>query len=126
MTALKYLAGYPEPLQAKVRDLLGRGRLGPMLAEKYPQAHAVRSDRQLYDYVQELKERHLRQSVPLARVQELEYVLTPGRYVGLPDEDEDFNFAERFAALKAEFDAQLLEEARLNAAIAVNLAKVKL
>lgn len=68
MTALKYLAGYPEPLQAKVRELLGQGRLGPMLAEKYPQAHAVRSDRQLYEYVQELKDRHLRQSVPLARV----------------------------------------------------------
>lgn len=65
-------------------------------------------------------------SVPLARVQELEYVLTPGRYVGLPDEDEDFNFAERFATLKAEFEAQVLEEARLNAAIAENLAKVKL
>ncbi|MBW8312572.1 MAG: M48 family metallopeptidase [Rhizobium sp.] len=68
MTALKYLAGYHEPLQAKVRELLGQGRLGPMLAEKYPQAHAVRSDRQLYEYVQELKERHLRQSVPLAKV----------------------------------------------------------
>lgn len=68
MTALKYLAGYPEPLLAKVRALLDEGRLGPMLAEKYPQAHAVRSDRQLYEYVQEMKDRHLRQSVPLARV----------------------------------------------------------
>ena len=68
MTTLKYLAGYPEPLQERVREMLGQGRLGPMLAEKYPQAHAVRSDRQLYDYVQEVKDRHLRQSVPLARV----------------------------------------------------------
>lgn len=64
-------------------------------------------------------------SVPLARVAELDHVLTPGRYVGLPDEEDDFNFAERFAALKAEFEAQLLEETRLNAAIAENLAKVK-
>jgi len=64
-------------------------------------------------------------SVPLARVAELDYVLTPGRYVGLPDEEDDFNFAERFAALKAEFEAQLLEEAKLNQAIAENLAKVK-
>lgn len=64
-------------------------------------------------------------SVPLARVAELDYVLTPGRYVGLPDEEDDFNFAERFASLKAEFEAQLLEEAKLNQAIAENLAKVK-
>lgn len=64
-------------------------------------------------------------SVPLARVAELDYVLTPGRYVGLPDEEDDFNFAERFAALKAEFEAQVAEEARLNAAIAESLARVK-
>lgn len=44
----------------------------------------------------------------------------------LTDEDEDFNFAERCATLKAEFAAQWLDEARLNAAIAENLAKVTL
>jgi len=65
-------------------------------------------------------------SVPLVRVAELDYVMTPGRYVGLPDEEDDFNFPERFAALKAEFEAQLVEEAQLNRAIAENLAKVKL
>jgi very-short-patch-repair endonuclease len=64
-------------------------------------------------------------SVPLMRVAELDYVLTPGRYVGLPDEEDDFDFAERFAALKAEFEAQLKEEATLNKAIAENLARVK-
>ncbi|MDO8774985.1 MAG: class I SAM-dependent DNA methyltransferase [Burkholderiaceae bacterium] len=63
-------------------------------------------------------------SVPLARVAELDYVLTPGRYVGLPDEEDDFNFAERFAALKAEFEMQLLEEERLNKAIAKGLSRV--
>ena len=63
-------------------------------------------------------------AAPLARVKELDYVLTPGRYVGLPDEEDDFNFAERFSTLKAEFEAQLLEEAQLNQAIAENLAKI--
>lgn len=64
-------------------------------------------------------------SVPIARVAELDYVLTPGRYVGLPDEEDDFNFPERFAALKAEFEAQLQEEAALNQAIVESLARVK-
>ncbi|WP_146908789.1 M48 family metallopeptidase [Arenimonas daejeonensis] len=68
MQPLKYLAGYPEHLQAQVRDLIGQDRLGPMLANKYGQLHTVRSDRQLYDYVQDLKDRHLRQSVPLGKV----------------------------------------------------------
>lgn len=64
-------------------------------------------------------------SVPLKRVADLDYVLTPGRYVGLPDEEDDFNFTERFTALKAEFEAQLKEEAKLNKAIAENLARVQ-
>ena len=68
MNALKYIAGYPPHLQARVQELIGQGRLGAMLAEKYGQAHAVRSDGQLYDYVQALKDRHLRKSAPLGKV----------------------------------------------------------
>ncbi|QZH74149.1 MAG: SAM-dependent DNA methyltransferase [Erythrobacter sp.] len=65
-------------------------------------------------------------SATLDRVRELDHVLTPGRYVGLADEEVDFDFAERFASLKAEFEAQLEEEAQLNTRIAENLAKVQL
>lgn len=63
-------------------------------------------------------------AVSIYRVKELDYVLTPGRYVGLPDEEDDFDFKERFTQIKAEFGVQLKEEARLNALIARNLAKV--
>ncbi|MEO6118635.1 MAG: class I SAM-dependent DNA methyltransferase [Methylotenera sp.] len=63
-------------------------------------------------------------SVSIERVKELDYVLTPGRYVGLPDDEDDFNFAERFNALKAEFEAQLVEEEKFNEAIAENLSKI--
>lgn len=64
-------------------------------------------------------------SVPVSRVAELDYVLTPGRYVGLPEEEDDFNFEERFTALKAEFEAQLKEEERLNKQIMENLSQIK-
>lgn len=65
-------------------------------------------------------------STPISKVKDLEYVLTPGRYVGLPDDEDDFDFNERFKALKAEFEDQLNEEAQLNTIISTNLAKVKI
>lgn len=68
MEALKYFAGYPEHLQAKVRALIEQDRLGALLTDKYGQPHSVRNDGQLYDYVQALKDRHLRKSVPLGKV----------------------------------------------------------
>jgi len=65
-------------------------------------------------------------AAPIERVKELDYVLTPGRYVGLADEEDDFDFNERFTSLKAEFEEQLKEESVLNKRIAENLAKIDL
>ena len=65
-------------------------------------------------------------SVKLAEIAEHAHVLTPGRYVGLPEDEDDFDFNERFTALKAEFEEQLKEEENLNLLIAENLKKVKL
>jgi len=65
-------------------------------------------------------------SAPIDRVRELDYVLTPGRYVGLLDDEEDFDFEGKLAQLKAEFEAELKEEERLNALILENLNKVKI
>jgi type I restriction enzyme M protein len=65
-------------------------------------------------------------SVTIDEIKALDYMLTPGRYVGLPDEEDDFNFNERFTSLKADFEAQLKEEAVLNQRILENLARVEL
>ena len=50
----------------------------------------------------------------------------PGRYTGLADDEDEFDFKERFTKLKADFEAQLQEKTRLNALIAENLVKVKI
>jgi len=65
-------------------------------------------------------------SASIERVRELDCVLTPGRYVGLAVEEDDFDFNERFTRLKAEFEGQLDEEAELNRKILENLARVGL
>lgn len=65
-------------------------------------------------------------SAPVEKVKELDYVLTPGRYVGLADDEDDFDFNERFAQLKAEFEEQIKEEKILNQQITENLKRIKL
>lgn len=67
-TDLPYLRSYPEPLQDQARELLAQGRLGSVLARKYPQAHEVRSDKALYDYAQGLKARYLRNAGTVNKV----------------------------------------------------------
>ena len=64
-------------------------------------------------------------AAPLDRVRELGYVLTPGRYVGMEEVEDDFDFGERFTALRAELAEQMKEEQRLNAAIEEQLGKIE-
>ena len=65
---LPYLRSYPESLQDQARELLAQGRLGTVLQRRYPDAHAVRSDKALYEYTQELKSRFLRNAGTINKV----------------------------------------------------------
>jgi type I restriction enzyme M protein len=64
-------------------------------------------------------------SATLAEIEKHNFVLTPGRYVGIPDEVEsDVSFEETMGALTAELAAQMKEAAELDAEIKIQLAKV--
>jgi len=68
MQPLKYLTGYPQHVQERVHQMLAEDKLRTHLGQKYAEPHAIRNDSQLYEYVQALKERHMRKSVPLGKV----------------------------------------------------------
>lgn len=65
---LKYLLHYPLEVQVKVHELIGRGGLGAWLRERYPLPPEVSNDRALYQYVMDLKSRHLKTAPPLSKI----------------------------------------------------------
>ena len=65
---LRYLRAYPPALQEQVRRLLERGKLGDYLQQRYPEQHAVQSDKALYAYTMALKQEYLRNAPGLDKV----------------------------------------------------------
>lgn len=68
MQKLKYLSHYPEVTQQSVRKLLEQNKLESYLLGKYKSAHAMKSDKELFEYTQELKEAFMKKSAPLSKV----------------------------------------------------------
>lgn len=68
MSDLKYLSAYPAPLQEKVQRMIANDKLGAYLEAKYPERHAVQSDRALYQYCAELKQSYLRVAPAIDKV----------------------------------------------------------
>ena len=65
---LKYLRGYPPQLLQQVSQLLEQGRLGDYLQQRYPDQHAVQSDKALYAYTMGLKQEYLRNAPGIDKV----------------------------------------------------------
>ena len=65
-------------------------------------------------------------SATIEEVKELDYVLTPGRYVGLAEEEDDFDFEERFNELKHKLIQQIKKEQELSDKIKSQLKGIEL
>jgi type I restriction enzyme M protein len=64
-------------------------------------------------------------STTLAEIQKHNFVLTPGRYVGIKDEiDDGIPFEEKMAGLLKEFSSQMQEETKMNKEIKAQLGKI--
>lgn len=69
MPPLKYLSAYSEQTRAQVAELISKQQLGAVLLKRYPQAHGLRTDKALYQYVQDLKSEFLRNAEPINKVE---------------------------------------------------------
>lgn len=52
----------------QVHQLIKQNQLGDYLTRKYPERHPVQNDKALYNYVMEIKQRHLRNAPNLDKV----------------------------------------------------------
>jgi predicted metal-dependent hydrolase len=68
MQQLKYLTGYPPQLTAPIGKIIEEQRLSGLLLKKYPTPHEIKTERALYDFTVELKNRFLRKANPLSKV----------------------------------------------------------
>lgn len=63
-------------------------------------------------------------SASLEEVAALGYTLTPGRFVGLEENEQNFDFESEFTRLRAELESQIKEEQELSQRILANLALI--
>ena len=68
MQELKYLSAYSDQMRAQVAQLIAQNKLAEVLRQRYPGPHAIRTDKALYDYVQDLKTEYLRNADPINKV----------------------------------------------------------
>ena len=63
-----YLSEYPEDVTEKINQQIEEGLLADELLQKYPHSHKVRSNKELYDYVMEVKNTHMRKAPQLDKI----------------------------------------------------------
>ncbi len=66
--SLRYIQGYPVQIIEQVSLLIDNGKLIPWFDRRYPYNHQVKSEKALFDYVIEIKNRFLKKASPVRKV----------------------------------------------------------
>ncbi|MGK0269415.1 MAG: putative metal-dependent hydrolase [Cocleimonas sp.] len=64
----KYLGNYPPTVIQQAQSLLDHDKLAEFLLKRHPTTHAIYNDNDLREYVQVLKNQHMKKSSPLSKV----------------------------------------------------------
>ena len=67
MKDLKYLNHYPQQTKEQVLKLIEADKLSTHLLKKYPSSHNIKSDKNLFNYVNNLKNEFIKKSPPLSK-----------------------------------------------------------
>jgi len=67
MKNLKYLNHYPQQTKEQVIKLIQADKLSTHLLNKYPTSHNIKSDKNLFIYVNDLKNEFIKKSSPLSK-----------------------------------------------------------
>jgi UTP pyrophosphatase len=68
MSKLKYIAHYSEQTLHVVSKLIDENKIEEYLLKKYEKPHSFKTDKLLFEYVNELKNAHMKKSDPLSKV----------------------------------------------------------
>lgn len=68
MDSLKYINHYPDGVKKQVHELIEKRKLDKYLLSKYPSSHVNKTDKALFSYVNELKNRHIKNAPLLSKV----------------------------------------------------------
>jgi len=66
--SLKYIKHYPEGIKKQVLELIKEKKLAEHILKKYPSSHDKKTDKTLFNYVNELKNAHIKNAPSLSKV----------------------------------------------------------
>ena len=68
ITKIDYIQDYPQNIKDHFDDLIKNGDVRSYLLKKYPVGHQINTDKQLYEYVNKLKQDFMKKSPPIGKV----------------------------------------------------------